>query len=417
MGFRSLFFWMLTFASAFCSGEAFAHKTSSVLPKGIFRARLVNVIGEPVVATFDEGGSRKELLAPLEQKVGAATLAAGNASLKTLYDSLNSFEPDLGNELYSAQLLADSKINFHQVTAALEYGLSESVSLGIIVPFTRVSGQASFGADITSNAAKIKKMVKGTLLEQGVEQFEAQIPGAAVLSQEIFTSKGYNVPGDFEYAGLGDIEIGAKIQPWKNSRLQTSIQTGFRLPTSTHKKDYANLLDQSTGDEQLDFAFEAGMEARITRDLSTGIHSRYTWQLPRSAEVAMLKSGQSGLPDLNDPTTFAVVDKNLGDYSESEVFMAYTINNAWTPYTAYTYSFKGSDGFKGPAGYNYQALESDTSYQAHTLMVGFNYSTVKGYVAKKAPIPLEIDFSFNKILKAQNKTDSAYGRLDLIVFF
>jgi hypothetical protein len=396
---------------------ASAHKTSSLLPKGIFRARVVNVFGQPVVNKYDQNGDRKELLAPLERTVGASSLADANADLKALYDTLNTFEPELGDQLYSADLLADAKINFRQTTAALEYGLTPSVSIGVIVPFTQVMGSSSFGARVTSNAAAIREKVKGTLLEDGVAQFESQMPTRDVLADTIFTSNGYQVPGEFSYAGLGDIEVGALVQTTKAPRFLSAIQAGFRLPTATHKRDYTNLLDQGTGDEQLDFAVEAGFDANLTSNLMTGFHTRYTWQIGRQAEIPVLKSGQSGLPNLRDPSTFVVVDRDLGDYLENEVYLDYTINKAWSPYIAYMHTLRGSDRYKGPAGYNYTALAADTSGQAHTLMVGFTVSTLNSYLAKQIPVPLKFDFSFNKILGGTNKTNSAFGRLDLIVFF
>ncbi len=397
--------------------EAEAHKSSSVLPKGVFRARIVNVVSDAVLYRFDDSGARNGLLAPLEQKIGASTLAEADPNVKQLYDSLNSFEPNLGDGLYSAQIEADSKINFHQVTAALEYGISSRVSLGVIVPYTRVEASASFDVAVSSQAAQIKEMVKGTLLEQGVQQFEGQMPGREVLAQSILVGKGYNVPADFSYQGLGDIEMGAKVQPYRNDWIQTSVQAGFRLPTATHRKDYANLLDQSTGDEQLDFALETGFETRVIGGLSTGVHSRYTWQFARSAEIPVLKDGETGLPDLTVNDSYVVVDRKLGDYLEAEAFLQYTIKKAWSPYVAYGYYAKNKDRYSGPLGYNYKSLESDTESRAHTLLAGFNFSTVKHYVEKKAALPYEIDVSFTKVLGAQNKADASFARLDFIVFF
>ena len=407
----------IVFISSLLASSADAHKTSSLLPTGIFRARVVNVFGEPVVNKFDQNGDRQELLAPLERTVGASTLAASKPELKTLYDSLNSFEPNLGDDLFSAQLLADAKINFHQITTALEYGLTDRVSLGVIVPFVQITGSSSFDAKVSSKSASIKNKVKGTLLENGVTQFESQIPGRDALAAGLFTANGYEIPGDFQYAGLGDIEIGAVVQPYKNGTFLTAIQTGFRLPTSTHKKDYANLLDQGTGDEQLDFAFEAGFDAKVTSRLTTGFHSRYTFQFGRNAEMPVLKTGKSGLPDLKDPTSFVVVDRNLGDVFENEAYLDYTINKTWSPYVAYTYTMRGADRYSGPSGYDYNSLMENTAGRSHSLMVGMTISTIPAYAAKTIPVPMKIDASYTKVLNATNDTDAAYGRLDLIVFF
>jgi hypothetical protein len=399
------------------STSAWAQKSASLLPRGIWRVRTVNVFTDPITQSLNSEGEAQSLVSALERRLTAKELAASNQNLAALYNGLNAFEYGLGDSLFAVDLMPQAEIQAKQMVFAAEYGITSKLSLGIIVPVSSVKNKASFKIQTYNEAMAVAQHVRGVApLENGVHTFNASAPNAQTFEDAIFTSNGYYVPRDFEYTGLGDVEVGGKYQVYKNHGLSSALTAGVRLDTGTHKKDFRNILDQGTGDGQYDVAFELANEYQILPFLSLGLGSRYTIQLPNNETRPLLKSGQSGLPNLNDPSTFQKVRRNMGDYVETELgsvlkFWTWELNGAYMHY------YKFSDSFSGPEAYQVAELESNTDKVSHRYEVGLKFTTLPLFAKKKFFMPLEAKIAYTDILAGRNVARSSYTRLDFIVYF
>jgi hypothetical protein len=400
------------------SFAAHAQKTSAVLPKGIFRARVVTIVGQTISGGFDSQGRTAPVGAPLSQTVTAGQMAQKNAQLGQLYAGLNAFQPGLGDSLFQVDLRADASVEFQEHIAALEYGISDKLAFGIIVPVSRRQYSAKFSADLRSQTAAVRDRVAGVQpLADGVMAFESQLPTTRTFEQNLFLANGYEVPGDFRTAGLGDTEIGLKYQPYKGKYWSTAFTAGTRAPTTTHKRNWANVLDRSLGDEQWDLAFENVQELQVLPTLTLGAAARYTVQLAADQERPLLRNGQSGLPNLNDKDTFQTVRRDLGDYLETEAFVSKTWFAAWTTAAVYQYSLKARDRVSGPAGFQTASVESNSNTSSQRYELGLGYSTIPAFAAKRFAVPFEAKLAYNSILKGENTPRNDYARMDLIVYF
>jgi hypothetical protein len=409
-------FLILTLATT-ASISAFAQKTSSVLPEGIFRFRVVTIQGQTITRSFDDQGRTAPVGAALNQTVSVGQMAAANAQLNQLYSGLNAFQPGLGDSLFQVNLRSDTSIDFRQHITAAEYGITPKLALGIIVPFTRLQYQSKFSAKVKSRTAAVRQRVAGVQpLADGVSAFESQMPNTATFEQNLFLANGYQVPGDFNAQGLGDTEIGFKYQPYKGKYWSTAFTAGTRAPTTTHKKDYTNVLDKSLGDEQWDLAIENVQGVKVLPTLILGGAARYTVQLPSEQERPLLRDGESGLPNLKRKDAFQTVNRDLGDYLEAEAFVSKTWFAAWTTAAVYQYSYQARDRVTGPKGYQASALEDDVS-KSERYELGLGYSTIPAFAAKRFSVPLEVKLAYNGILSGENAVENNYARLDMIVYF
>lgn len=412
---RHLFFILAGFMSF--GQSVIAQKAATVLPKNIFRVRWVGVRTGSLTQSLNNDGTASNTMSALEKSLSAKDLAALSPDLNQLYTALNTFEAGLGDSLILADFYPDSEMVATKNTLAAEYGITKKLSLGIIVPITTMRVKASFNADVKNNVAAIRQKVQGvSALENGIDTFEANMPTAQSFENQVFTANGYQTPSDFSWTGLGDIELGAKYQFFNNKKYRATSLFGFRMPTTTHQKDFTNILDSNSGDKQWDLAFELVNEYVLTKSFSVGAGTRYTIQLPNSQKAALLRNGESGLPNLTRDDTIQDVRRNLGDQLEMEVSASYAYDR-FILSGAYENSRKFTDRYSVPLGYQYKNLESETNTLQHRYAVGLKYTTVKAYVAKKFPIPLEVKLTYNDIFAGKNITRAAYTRLDMILFF
>src|SRR5690606_34883675 len=97
-------FIILSFMFA-ANAQLFAQKTATVLPKGVWRVRMVNVLANPLTQSINSNGEAENLLSALEKRLTPQDLAASSADLATLYNALNSFEEGLGDSLFAVDLM------------------------------------------------------------------------------------------------------------------------------------------------------------------------------------------------------------------------------------------------------------------------------------------------------------------------
>jgi len=399
--------------------SAYAQRSATVLPANIYRVRAVGVTANPVLRTLNAEGERQNLMGAMEQTLTAKDIAASNADLQALYNGLNQFEAGLGDSLITADLLPQAEVNARQMVFALEYGLTNRISLGIIVPTVQMKVQASFDARVNSQAAQVAERTQGVpALEQGVAQFQANTPTAQTFANGIFVDNGYKTPSNFEYSGLSDIELGAKVQYLNASAWRGTCLAGVRAPTATYKDDPSNLLDSGTGDGQWDLAAECANEFDPLKTVTLGVAARYTVQLPNSYRQAVLRDGSTDpLPNLNDSSLVQPIRRDLGDMVEAEVSTRVNIGAAWHVSGLMELAFKAEDRYTGPKSFQIDELGSDSETMAYRAELGVGYSTIPEFAAKRFAVPMEVKVAYNTLTQGYSVPMSAYARMDLIVYF
>jgi hypothetical protein len=397
---------------------------AAVLPKSIYRARMVGVATGSVNEKFNNEQNRISIVQPLNMSITAAQQAAGNANLKQLYTTLNTLAPGLGDSLLQTDIKTNATIQGQRMITAVEYGLTPRLTLGVIVPFVKFEARSEMQITTTTQTATIiNNVVKpmgaaAAALEAGLNSFEAQKPTAAVFEQALFTSKGYEVPsGTISGSGVGDIELGGKYQFISSGRHTLAVQSGVRLPTASYRPNPAKLLDQASGDAQTDVGAQVFYDFALNSNLKLSANTRYTMQLSDNENIPVPAFGQVGLTDLTDANSFQNVKRNLGDMLETEAGIDYSFGNrAFNTYAAYLNSVKESDLYRGDGTRNEGALTAPSTV-AHKAEIGVGYSTIPLYRQKRFAVPMQIKASYNSTLGGRNTAIASFTRVDLIAFF
>ncbi|MGE3975664.1 MAG: hypothetical protein AB7F59_14150 [Bdellovibrionales bacterium] len=408
-------------ALTFVAQTTWAAETAKVLPKGIFRARVVGIQTQEFSQKFNEHGQIENLSAPLNKSLTAKDLAAQNPKLDQLVQAMNKVQEGSGDKLLNANLYGDFSLQVSTILPALEYGVTDELSVGIRIPIVKRTGRASFRADYTNNAASLKNQL-GQLstpeLAAGLDQVGQLQLDTNFFAESVFTKNGYEVPHDFEKTEAGDLEFGAKYNFYKNAGFFATALWGARAPTGSNPS-LTNIYDKGTGNGAWATCVQLFQEYEVNPYLMFGAAEKVTYNFTDTRARAVPKDANDALPNVK-PEAGQVQDvkREQGMQLDTElsttVFMLDKTVNMWG---AYQYTEKGADKYSGPGELYYEGLgkNSDQVRQAGELGVG--YSTVPAFRRKQFSVPMEVQALYNHALSGKNVPDFSYGRMDLIVYF
>lgn len=422
---RSTLYVFLILALVIFSLEAIAAETASILPKKISRLRIIGIQTSPVSDRLNSNGKLESLTAGLNRSVTAGDMAASNPLLKQLLDGVDKADRLYLNKGYSsnlvtANLYSNFELRASQVMPAFEYGLTENFNLGIRVPIVHRSVRAGFRASSTNNAAAVKAELRGTStdLDAGLQTLSNQDFNSAFFTNQLFLSKGYEAPRDFENTAIGDIEVGGKYRFHKTDRMTSSVQTGLRIPTGK-RPSRTNIFDSGTGNGTWATGAYLFNDFYPTSRWTLGTAFKTIYNLPDRFQKAVPRDANDSLPsNLPQDGQVQTVSRTSGLEYNGEISSTVKLfNNAITPWVAYQWFQHGVDKYRGPGNLYYNGLEKGTDYTRHALELGAGYSTVPAFAQKKAKIPYTIEALYNRTFAGRNTSYVSYVRLDLISYF
>ena len=395
---------------AILSVSAGAQETASVLPKSIFRGRIVSVFAPNVSEQFNDQGEKESLASAFdgkEVKFSAYAPPALQAAVAGLPGGLNTTLP----QLLDASYQVSAKYNVQQYVTALEYGISSRFSIGVIVPVVHIQAQASLSSENGHDQAR------AILENPALASLKPYID--AYLQKSTLDGLGYQTPTDFSMTGVGDIEVGGKYQFYKSDDLAMALQAGVRLPTASHRPDQRNLFDLGSGDGQTDVAVQWMGDYHLNSNLYFGGSTRLTWQLADTEDRHIRRYSWELLPDLNDDSRRdSYLRRDLGETLDAEVSVNYEFSNdQFKVWTAYQYQLQAQDSYSGTKRLDYASLEKNTNSILNRYTLGFGYTTIPAFRRKKIAVPMDLKISYSAPFASQNVTNSKYGRFDLLVYF
>lgn len=407
------------------SDYALAKETAKVLPAGIRRARVVGVVTGEVNETFNENGDLQGLSYNLNRSVTVSDLAANadpatQAKLQTLMSSLNTLDAGLGAQLSNSNLYSDFRLQQKIYLGAFEYGLTDRVSLGLRLPVIKRSVRNKFDVNTINNAAAINAAL-GTLsapMSAGLFDFGNKQLDANFFSNALFTSKGYEAPKDFEKTQVGDLEMGAKYNFYRNDTLFLTGLVGARAPTGA-RASLTNPFDKGTSKEAWGVAGQLLQEIQVTRSLSLAGAAKYGYNFADTRERAVPKNEQDSLPSLlAQDGQVQQVTRKMGSTLETELSAGYKFaGDKFGLWTAYQYSQKGEDTFSGPGNLYYKGMSKNTDWALHAGEVGVEFSTIPMFRKGSFALPMEVSLLYNTPLKGRNTPMASYARMDLMLYF
>lgn len=407
---------------ALLSVSVFAAEDALVLPKGIFRARIVGVQTAEISENFNAEGKLEPFALALNRSVTVKDFMAQSAQLGTLVGALNALQPGLGNGLMNSNLYTDSRLNQRIVMPALEYGITSKLTAGIRVPIVTRDSRNAFRADSVNNAQAIASQL-GSLspaLTQGLLSVDGMSLDTGFFADSLFTSKGYEAPHDFNKTEVGDIETGLKYQFYRNAKktYAAAAQWGVRLPTGS-TPSLTHVFDKGSGGGSYATALQLFQDVSLSRNFVFGTMVKGMHFFSDTRARAVPKDANDALPSLL-PEDGQVRDttRKPGLLFESELALTgLFFEEKFSFWGAYQFGMQGESTYEGPGNLYYAGLSEDTSWRKQTLELGASLYTVPWYRAKQFPFPARVNLIYSTPLAGVNAPLASFVRTDLIVFF
>jgi hypothetical protein len=443
-------------ALAACSGLAllaaeavYAAEDARVLPKGRGRFSFMYAQSTGITHTFDSGGHAESLTAPYNIDLSSENLASFDPRLNDLVTALNDLypgvhynptqrdngrhgfttdpnDPTLGQALSRGFLSVDAEAKHTEMRLGLMYGVTDRLSVGMMVPLIKNIVDVQHGLIGTNTADDIYRgLVAQSPGGTGSPEYQELLSGLNDLRnatdetlQALLISKGYSRFESYEGRGLGDLVFGGRYN-WYNEKhsrgeLLSSIQVGVTMPTGkTRPPSELTQIDFGQGAWDIGVANIINYRPNPVLILSQSIHITHRFWNERLMRVR--KSPSEFIPDQSDEH---VVGQHLGDKYWTTLGATLSPTRALTLSTSYEWYWKSREDYDGPrTDRDYTYLADGTNKYVETWQLGASLSSLPAFLGGSFPLPLDLSFDAFIPIRGRNSPIAPYGVAQLSMYF
>ncbi len=402
--------------------EAWAISSTETLPKGVRALAFVYANAPDVNASFTPSGTVESLSRPLNRSVTMDDLESSEPRLKTLRKALNDLSPQLlGEQIVVSNLYSDVRVNEKRYVTGLMWGFSDTFMAGAIVPYIKRNVAATFEARTVNNAATLRTHLGPGMPEiaDALEQIHNYQFDTSFYEQKIFRDNGYQPPRSYEVSGTGDVELEARWKYLQRSWGALGARMTVKTPTASHKADITNPLDRDFGERTWGAKVASVHTVQLVPyrlQLQSGLAG--TWRAPVTQTLAVARSPEQTLPNLNDPEQVEAVKKELGSQIDADAGLNLELfRGAMSVFSSYQWTWKEADRYSGSRKLDYERLSKNTKIRGQTWEAGAELSSVGHFLRGKFPLPAKLVASYVQPISGKNSLYASYGRMDAILFF
>ena len=400
---------------------------ADVLPKGRFSFGVDYKHYLPWSERYDKNGN-----------VQNAATDFNGALNSNVFGSLNFFKNPvipglitLGSPLYAALkednpnlgiTVASFKYSYDRIEPSLAYGIFDSLSVGVKVPYIWYKNEVTAKIDSTSANMGLNP---GTIpgLPASVMPFIPTKAGGRPLSNEDMQNiLGAGVPGfkglgfkrfeTWENEGLGDIEAGFKYQYFKNDNWRLAGGAGAVFPTGK-QEDQDNLVDASLGGGSYALMLRSYNDFIGLKNTVVNATAYYSHPFSQDREMRIYLDPHQPLVATKKNVTI-----NPGDTVEFETSVNYQFNdNPIIKGTSIEVLYHYSKTFSSSVP-DAPTLEKESGGYEHIFISRLAYSTFSLYKEGKFPVPMSFSLGYRNRFAGNNgafKTE--YIQTGISVFF
>jgi len=313
----------------------------------------------------------------------------------------------------------NADVESKRVELTLGYGLTKNLTVGIIVPYGKVTTHASFsvsGGNVGFNPAFDATQAPGAtnppLLPVGLGP---TTPVGTAGVQQILTNPAfglaYQALGTTRWKGIGDPTIGLLWRFYKTQKDSLILGTGIRIGLADDV-DPDNLLQVPIDDGSTDY------RARLEyyRDLNAGfdlkLATEYTYQFEDSVTRRVPASGVLLAPAASKES----LRRQLGDYWEYDIGLGKVLGD-WRVAATWHRYVKSGDTYTSSIGTNTSALQANTALYANQWRASLSWSGIRSWQQGDLPLPLIVQLELQETYAAKNFPDVRDIYLQVTSFF
>lgn len=383
---------------------------AAVLPQGRWRLRLATAYSQ-FTNQLNDSGISSSLGSTYSKSLDAKFLSLINKNSAALFKAVNA-APLNANISQAAELKTDVDSMFISNTLVAEYGLTDRLSIGVIVPIIHGEIKVKSTSTPDQNFERVTNNMPDPNLKAAMSQMSAATTTQglnSLLTNQFQYSSGLK---SWSSTGVGDVEIGAKYNYYNALPLKTTFKLGTRLPTG-NEKDENVLVNAGFGDGQWDIGAYHYVDYQPLSNLYFTLETGYIAQLPNSGNYRIPLSAD--LPIGMAPTS---LQRKLGDYWEAGLEGNLTLQKYWTISPKYRFKQKFSDSFSGgPAGVDLSLLENNTDELLHEGLIQLEYSNLPAVRAGQSRIPYGVTAFYRQPFAGKNVVDARTAGMMIKSYF
>lgn len=384
---------------------------AKVLPKNRWRLQLLTSYSY-ASSKFDSNGSNVSLGDAYSVSLTPAFMSMLKPQAGALVKAMNNAQPGLADNMAVAEIGSNIDSSVIANVVAAEYGLTDRLSVGLIVPVV----YGSVDVQTTSTPSPefegfVQALPSAHPLKPALQQLKSQASLAAI-NQSLRSDLGYSAGLDsWSGLGLGDIEFGAKYKYVDLHPIRMTVKGGVRAPTG-RTDDPDVLFDLGFGDGQWDLGFYHYVDYSPLSKLYLTLETGYTVQLPdtRSFRVPVVDG-------IEISPVKTRLDRDLGDIMEVGLEANYGITRLLTFSPKYRYRHKFKDDYGGPQGLSMNLIEADTQETLHEGTFTLGYSSLPLVRAGQAKVPVDVSVFYKQRFAAENMSDARTGGVQFKTYF
>lgn len=311
-------------------------------------------------------------------------------------------------------LSLDTRVNTAYRELALGYGVTNNLTVGLIVPAAQTRTKASFsvsGGNVGFNPLFDPALPVSTANYPFAPAGGAVAPLGTAGVRQLLTDPAlgyaYKPPAGTSTSGIGDPTAGALWRFHQSARDSAILGFGVRF----------GLAEADDPNDLLDVPVSGGapaLRARLEyfRDLGAGFDLRllaeHLEQLPDERTLRVPAPGTLLAPAASIET----LDRDLGDYQEYDVEVGYRWGDWRTSATWHRFQ-KAADRYTSPSGADTSALTANTVTVADQWRLGVSWSGISAWQAGKLPLPLIVKLEMQDTFDGRNfvKVRDVYLRI------
>ena len=422
-----------------------AAEDGRVLPKGRFRLSYNYARSGDISSKYNASGTVESLLAPYQLQLDSTNLRTFDSNLSTLIDLLNATglhfdeskkneltrgltidpsKPLIGDALERGALSIDGEGVRTQQMLSLQYGLTDRIAVGLLVPVVRTQVRIRAGLSGNNTAKEIYQSFIAS--DPNLLGSFNEVPLALSLIgesdtdtlQDLLGARGYERVENTDETGIGDVGFGGRWNWWNESGTRTgdwlgSLQLSTTAPTGRlAKPSEITRFDIGQGTWELQAAQVFNYTPWRLLTLTASAH--YSYRLPAQRVKRVRNTPDDLIPDAS---TEELVDMQLGDKFWGVLGARLQFTQAFSVDCGIEAYWKGMDRYQGQLDKDYTYLSTDTESYTETLQVGASLSTIPAFLASSFPLPLDASINYYWVPRGTNTLQTSFATAEVAMYF
>ncbi len=313
----------------------------------------------------------------------------------------------------------DARVDTRRVELTLGYGLTDNLTVGLIVPYGTVTTTVNFsvsGGNVGFNPAFDPGQPAGLgnppLLPVGAGADSAVgTQGVQTILSDPAFGLGYRPLAGARWQGVGDPTIGLLWRFYRSEVDALIFGTGIRIGMAPDV-DPDNLLEVPLDDGTTDY------RARLEyyRNLGTGfdlkLATEYTYQFEDTVTRRVPVAGSLLAPAASKES----LRRKLGNYLEYDVGIGKALGDWRLAGTWHRY-VKQADRYTASSGTDTTSLQADTDLYANQWRASLSWSGIRAWRQGDLPLPLIVQLEWQETYAGKNFSDVSDVYIQITSFF